>query len=202
MLPLKSPADVYQTIDVFAYGFVPTADVPRPVLPSFARGGDALSPACGAVWSTCGARAAEGGLGYAELSCGRLVLGAVRTSSAVSAELTLRNVCSAPVSFVTCQARRGDQFCAAVRPARGRLGPGEEVRLLVAVEVGALPAVFVEDLAIRVSLEAGPGKADLTTSGSLTEEQLRGSGRPRRLPAVLANTVASAARVSETAILQ
>lgn len=106
--PLKSPADVYQTIDIFAYGFVPAADVPRPVLPSFARGGSPLSPACGAVWSTCGARAAEGGLGYAELSCGRLVLGAVRTSSAVSAELTLRNICGAPVTFTACDARRGD----------------------------------------------------------------------------------------------
>ena len=116
-------------------------------------------------------------MGYAELSCGRLVLGAVRTSSAVSAEVTLRNVCGAPVSFVACEARRGDQFCAAVRPARGRLGPGEEVRLLVAVEVGALPAVFVEDLAIRVSLEpsgcSGSGNAnlaDLAGSGSLTED--------------------------------
>ena len=119
----------------------------------------------------------EGGLGYAELSCGRLVLGAVRTSSAVSAEVTLRNVCGAPVSFVACEVRRGDQFCAAVRPARGRLGPGEEVRLLVAVEVGALPAVFVEDLAIRVSLEPGgcsgsgnANLADLAGSGSLTED--------------------------------
>lgn len=73
------------------------------------------------------------------------------------------------------------------------------------VEVGALPAVFVEDLAIRVNLDPGScasgGKADLGTSGSLTEEQLRGTARPRRLPAILANTVASAARVSETAIL-
>ena len=79
-----------------------------------------------------------------------------------------------------------------IEPRSGTLKQGQTQQLFVEVFSGALPAVFLEDIPFKCTFIRSQHKK--TAYGVVTD------GRTR-LPAILANTVSSAARISETAIL-
>lgn len=162
------------------------------------------------------------GVGLCTLSCGRLVLGAVPVLGYVSAVVSLHASTVGPYAHNANLQRYPDglyrwravapECDGSVRitvvPSSGTLRPGEGTVLLVEARTSGEPVVLIDDIAFCVSFEPAGGAAQymdrlasrLDGDAGGAPEAPGGPGQaPERMPVVLANTIASAARVAETA---
>lgn len=171
---------MYQTIDLFAYGFVRNTSIPVQILPSYCRNGSPDNPACGAVALQNIALAkksgliSQRGLGYAELSCGRLVLGGVSTFSRTTQVVSLRALPQkrqGTVKFCITDLPDTENLRISAHPTSGVLEPGDEVEVMLVLDTGALPAAFLEDIAFRIEFVARePAQTNVFTSQRLSNQ--------------------------------
>ncbi|CAL6074068.1 Conserved_hypothetical protein [Hexamita inflata] len=198
-IPTVPDTQTYQQIDLFCYGFMKNSSVPTQVLPSFAKNGSPKAPACGAVSLQRVQNKSENrlmgqrGLGFGELSCGRLVLGAVPTFGYSSALVELKCE-TGKIEWEVMDIFGGNSnLQIKIEPNRGVLQKGQKTQILIQCFTGPLPAAFLEDIPFKI-INKRPQTQNVQFGSVIVNQN--------RLPAVLANTVASAARISETAILQ
>lgn len=151
--------------------------------------------------------ASQSGVGLCTLNYGRLIFGALPVQGYVSASLTITASTIGPLSGNEHLRRfsTGSFFWSValppvhpglvsfrVSPSEGVLQPGESAAVLLEVFSGPIPVALVEDIGFNVSFET-PEAEDQVGYDMLVYN------KHERLPATLANTVASAARLKQTA---
>ncbi|KAH0575389.1 hypothetical protein SS50377_23022 [Spironucleus salmonicida] len=211
-LPINSSLDedskVYQTLSIIGYGFIPQSTIPQLVVPSHSLIGNHLKPDCGAVsilQNSASSLTSQRGLGICQLSCGRLVLGGIPVFGFTS---TIIEISAGDIADIhhfgyskghfEWEIRNHQQFInkdlsIKFSPNSGTLKFNETTQINVQISSGPIPSVFLEDVPFTVRFVP-----EIVGNTNYEAKQENFS----RLPVVLANTVASAARISETAILQ
>ncbi|TNJ29093.1 hypothetical protein GMRT_12944 [Giardia muris] len=205
---------IYQVIDLIGYGFIAGTHVSQEAYPSYALGTDPDSPGCGSVTIKSQDNKSmllantQTGVGLCSLSYGRMIFGALPCLGYTSTIVTLTGSMIGEQSLdpYLSQFRSGyyewntilpihnPNIRITVTPMRGHLDPGQQQTILINIFTGSLPMVTIDDIGFSVCFHG-----EQVQNPRLNIFEIDAGENEQRLPVTLANTVASAARITEQA---